>query len=154
MHCSRIALQRHQPYSVGFSATMSESVYRQDYLHERLQLWVDNLNLLYVAFTRAGKNLILWSKNGQKGTVSNCLPTLCHPLPITVKAIRMKNQQFMKTGRSAVCTPQRKKSPVAFRTTRFQPWKPGQSSVSSPGVINKFSQKAVRLPIHMEGMLH
>ena len=47
---------------VNYSSTMAESVYRQEYLNERLQLWVDNLNLLYVAFTRAGKNLILWSK--------------------------------------------------------------------------------------------
>ena len=58
---------------------MAESIYRQDYLHERLQLWVDNLNLLYVAFTRAGKNLILWSRKEQKGTISellaNTLPT-------------------------------------------------------------------------------
>lgn len=58
---------------VNYSSTMAESVYRQDYLHERLQLWVDSLNLLYVAFTRAGKNLILWSKKGQKGTVSELL---------------------------------------------------------------------------------
>lgn len=55
------------------SSTMAESVYRQEYLNERLQLWVDNLNLLYVAFTRAGKNLILWSKKGQKGTMSELL---------------------------------------------------------------------------------
>ena len=64
---------------VNYSTTMAESIYRQDYLHERLQLWVDNLNLLYVAFTRAGKNLILWSRKEQKGTMSellaNTLPT-------------------------------------------------------------------------------
>ena len=58
---------------VNYSSTMAESVYRQEYLNERLQLWVDNLNLLYVAFTRAGKNLILWSKKGQKGTMSELL---------------------------------------------------------------------------------
>lgn len=58
---------------VNYSSTMAESVYKNDYLHERLQLWVDNLNLLYVAFTRAGKNLIIWSKKGQKGTVSELL---------------------------------------------------------------------------------
>ena len=52
---------------------MAESVYRQDYLNERLQLWVDNLNLLYVAFTRAGKNLIVWSRKDQKGTMSELL---------------------------------------------------------------------------------
>ena len=38
-----------------------------------VQLWVDNLNLLYVAFTRAGKNLILWSRKEQKGTMSELL---------------------------------------------------------------------------------
>lgn len=63
---------------VNYSATMAESVYRQDYLQERLQLWVDNLNLLYVAFTRAGKNLVIWSKKNQKGTVSELL---AHALP-------------------------------------------------------------------------
>lgn len=52
---------------------MAESVYRTDYLHERLQLWVDNLNLLYVAFTRAGKNLIIWSRKGQRNTMAELL---------------------------------------------------------------------------------
>lgn len=54
--------------SINYSTQMAESIYGDDYLNERLQLWVDNLNLLYVAFTRAGKNLIIWSKKGQKGT--------------------------------------------------------------------------------------
>ncbi|KAA6347384.1 ATP-dependent helicase/nuclease subunit A [termite gut metagenome] len=59
---------------VNYSMRMAESVYRKDYLHERLQLWVDNLNLLYVAFTRAEKNLIVWSKRGgQARTVSELL---------------------------------------------------------------------------------
>ncbi len=58
---------------VNYSSAMAESVYRNDYLHERLQLWVDNLNLLYVAFTRAGKNLIIWSRKGQRNTMSELL---------------------------------------------------------------------------------
>ncbi|MDR0988006.1 MAG: UvrD-helicase domain-containing protein [Prevotellaceae bacterium] len=58
---------------VTYSTLMAESVYRADYLQERLQLWVDNLNLLYVAFTRASKNLFVWSKAAQKGTVSELL---------------------------------------------------------------------------------
>jgi ATP-dependent exoDNAse (exonuclease V) beta subunit len=58
---------------VNYSATLAESVYREDYLNERLQLWVDNLNLLYVAFTRAEKNLIVWSREGQKGTMAELL---------------------------------------------------------------------------------
>lgn len=58
---------------VNYGTSMAESIYRQDYLQERMQLWVDNLNLLYVAFTRAGSNLLLWSRKGQKGTMSELL---------------------------------------------------------------------------------
>ncbi len=58
---------------INYSSAMRQSLYEKDFLHERLQLWVDNLNLLYVAFTRAKKNLIIWGKDGQKGTVSGLL---------------------------------------------------------------------------------
>ena len=73
---------------------MAESVYRQDYLNERLQLWVDNLNLLYVAFTRAGKNLIVWSRKDQKGTMSELLSAA---LPQVAKA---EEGSWMKKGAS------------------------------------------------------
>lgn len=58
---------------VLYSSAMARSIYRQDYLNERLQLWVDNLNLLYVAFTRAGKNLFIWTQRDLLGTVSELL---------------------------------------------------------------------------------
>ena len=58
---------------VNYSTAMQQSIYREEYLNERLQLWVDNLNLLYVAFTRAKNNLIIWGKDGLKGTVSELL---------------------------------------------------------------------------------
>ena len=58
---------------INYSAAMAESVYQADYLQEQLQLWVDNLNLLYVAFTRAGKNLLVWCRQGQRGTMSELL---------------------------------------------------------------------------------
>ncbi|MGL4518356.1 MAG: UvrD-helicase domain-containing protein [Phocaeicola sp.] len=59
---------------VNYSGTMQQSIYQADYLHERLQLWVDSLNMLYVAFTRARKNLILWGKKEKAaGSVSEIL---------------------------------------------------------------------------------
>lgn len=58
---------------INYSTAMQQSIYRDDFLNERLQLWVDNLNLLYVAFTRAKKNLLIWGKAEQKGTVSELL---------------------------------------------------------------------------------
>lgn len=58
---------------VNYSTAMQQSIYRNDFLHEKLQLWVDNLNLLYVAFTRAKRNLIIWGRSESKGTVSELL---------------------------------------------------------------------------------
>lgn len=58
---------------VNYSSAMAESYFSNSYREERLQLWVDNLNLLYVAFTRACKNLIVWCKDEQKDTVSKLL---------------------------------------------------------------------------------
>ncbi len=58
---------------INYCNTMAQSIYQRDYLNERLQLWVDNLNLLYVALTRAVKNLVIWGKAKQKSTISELL---------------------------------------------------------------------------------
>lgn len=58
---------------VNYGPTMDESIYHNDYLKEKLQLWVDNLNLLYVAFTRPKSNLIIWGKEKGDGTVSELI---------------------------------------------------------------------------------
>jgi ATP-dependent exoDNAse (exonuclease V) beta subunit len=52
---------------------MNESIYQEDYRKEKLQLWVDNLNLLYVAFTRPKSNLVVWCKDKAKNTVGELL---------------------------------------------------------------------------------
>lgn len=118
---------------VNYSSTMAESVYRQDYQDERLQLWVDNLNLLYVAFTRAGKNLILWSKKGQKGTMSELLT---NALP----------QVAAKEGKES--------------WDEEEPYESGElcPSVVEPATrdssLNRLAQKPDKLPVHMESMRH
>ena len=58
---------------VNYGSAMDESIYHDDYLKERLQLWVDNLNLLYVALTRPKTNLIIWGKEKGDGTVSQLI---------------------------------------------------------------------------------
>ena len=72
---------------INYSTAMQQSIYREEFLNERLQLWVDNLNLLYVAFTRAKKELdYIWKggteRNGIR-IVGKCLirhdrKELCH----------------------------------------------------------------------------
>ena len=54
---------------IDFSASqMKGTIYEHDYLDEHLQNIVDNLNLLYVAFTRAEHSLYVF---GQRGAKSN-----------------------------------------------------------------------------------
>ena len=58
---------------------MMGTIYEADYLHEHLQNTVDNLNLLYVAFTRARKSLHVIGRRGAKNSRA-ALIELCLPL--------------------------------------------------------------------------
>ena len=64
---------------------MMGTIYEPDYLHEHLQNTVDNLNLLYVAFTRAKKGLYIFGKRGAKasrsGLIELCLPLVAQEMP-------------------------------------------------------------------------
>ena len=53
---------------IDFSKKMIGTVFEDDYKEEHLQNTVDNMNLLYVAFTRAGKNLFITGKKASKTT--------------------------------------------------------------------------------------
>ncbi len=50
------------------SKSLKNTVYAEDYFEENVQNSIDNLNMLYVAFTRAGKNLIVIGKNANGKT--------------------------------------------------------------------------------------
>ena len=122
---------------VNYSSVMAESVYRQDYLHERLQLWVDNLNLLYVAFTRAGKNLILWSRKGQKGTMSELLASALPQVAAKEGNDDWSEKEPYESGE--LC-------PSA------QTGKSSSAACQRP--LNRLAQKPEKLPVHMESMRH
>ncbi|MDR1730298.1 MAG: UvrD-helicase domain-containing protein [Prevotellaceae bacterium] len=50
-------------FPVKYGKEMQNSIFNEEFADETAQLWVDNLNLLYVALTRAEKNLILIGKD-------------------------------------------------------------------------------------------
>ncbi len=66
-----------KPYStldllpIEYNKNLQYTIYSDDYRREQLQLWVDNLNLLYVAFTRAKENLFVWSKLPSANVLNN-----------------------------------------------------------------------------------
>lgn len=157
---------------VNYSPAMAESVYRDDYLHERLQLWVDNLNLLYVAFTRAGKNLIIWSKKEQKGTMSELL---ANALPEVAKAndTGWNDDAPFETG-TLYADASSAQEEQAKRKNRFKKETvteevpvqrdlfentdnvaPTEKEVpSSINIKNPLSEKPKKLSVHMESMRH
>ena len=115
---------------VNYSTQMAESVYREDYLQERLQLWVDNLNLLYVAFTRAGKNLIVWSRKGQRNTMSELL-TAALPEVARRNGTEWDGEEPYEQGE--LCPSSEKKKKISD---------------------NKLTRKAEKLPVRMESTRH
>ena len=87
-----------QPYNaldlipVNYSTAMAESVYHTSYLNERLQLWVDNLNLLYVALTRTGSNLFLWGRQKKANTISELLINILPQIAQNINGIWLKSE--------------------------------------------------------------
>ncbi len=55
---------------------MRGTIYEHNYLDEHLQNVVDNLNLLYVAFTRASRNLFVIGRRGAKGSRAQLIETV------------------------------------------------------------------------------
>ncbi len=58
---------------VDFNKQLQTSIYEADYLHEHLQNTVDNLNLLYVAFTRAEFSLRVMGKRNDENLRSHII---------------------------------------------------------------------------------
>jgi len=62
---------------VKYSSVLAASLFAQSYKDEHTRIFIDNFNLLYVAFTRAEKGLIVFAPDtnvrGQKSTIARLL---------------------------------------------------------------------------------
>ncbi|SFG12527.1 exodeoxyribonuclease V subunit beta [Prevotella sp. KH2C16] len=67
------------------SKQLMGSIYEKDYLHEHLQNVVDNMNLLYVAFTRASRNLFISGKRGTAATRTDIIEKVIEPVSASLK---------------------------------------------------------------------
>ena len=61
---------------VNYGKKLKESYFKENYFKEKLQTYVDNLNLLYVAFTRAEKTLFAFLPLKKVKTKSNNIKTI------------------------------------------------------------------------------
>jgi ATP-dependent helicase/nuclease subunit A len=63
---------------VKYSKALKNTVFEQEYQKEKLHAFVDNLNLLYVAFTRAEENLFCFSPYKEKSKAASSVGNLLH----------------------------------------------------------------------------
>ena len=116
---------------VNYSSKMASSIYLNDYQRERLQLWVDNLNLLYVAFTRASKNLIIWTRKDQSNTMSELLTNALPDVAKTFNIDWSDEEDTFMFGELCVSTEKKEKI-----------------------TTNKLTKKPDKLPIKMQSLEH
>ena len=86
---------------IDFSASqMKGTIYEHDYLDEHLQNIVDNLNLLYVAFTRAEHNLYVIGQRGAKSNRSALIEAVLQKMKLegsTISGLESEDAELVFT---------------------------------------------------------
>jgi len=72
---------------IAYSNSMGETIFASEFKEETVQSWMDNLNVLYVGFTRAENNLILLAKHKKKLEEINKLATVSDILQLSVSEL-------------------------------------------------------------------
>lgn len=90
---------------VDYNKKLLETIYADDYRNEHIQNRVDNLNLLYVAFTRAEKNLFVFGRKsmpkGGKGCRSELILKCIDKLKYELKNARIEGFDVDETTSEA-----------------------------------------------------
>jgi ATP-dependent exoDNAse (exonuclease V) beta subunit len=135
---------------VDYSEPMNQSIYQQDYLTERVQLWVDNLNVLYVALTRAKCNLFLIGRRDEKGTVSQMMQEALEAIARTHSLTPLEREEEAETG---LCFRYGEVSTegIALNET---PAEDGDADDGDAMRKNKLTQPALPLPLRLESITH
>lgn len=127
---------KHQPFDklpivpVDYNKKLLNTIYVDDYKNEYLQNTVDNLNLLYVAFTRACKNLfVIGKKNNSSKSIRNRseilndnIKGLAEILPgASISGIEQENEPTIFEYGELCCDEETKsvKTGKCFYTTNF-----------------------------------
>ena len=64
-HPQKAPFNKLQMVPVTYSNALSKTHFAEEYYHEKLHAYIDNLNALYVAFTRAKEELIIFAPNDE-----------------------------------------------------------------------------------------
>lgn len=116
---------------------MMGTIYERDYLQEHLQNTVDNLNLLYVAFTRACKGLYVLGRRNAKNLRSTLIEQC---LPLVAKELSDAVIEGMEDDKATLCFTYGTPASPRSDTSRITP----QASAKTK---NPFLKPAEPLPV-------
>lgn len=126
---------------VKYSSKLLDTIYAGDYRHEHMQNSVDNLNLLYVAFTRAAKNLFVIGKrdarNSRSTLLQECLPCLGETLPGSVYNEDEEGKTTFSYGNIYICNDKKDRS---SSNVFIQPQKPLSIKIETFSNVTEFVQ--------------
>ena len=111
---------------------MKGTIYEHDYQDEHLQLTVDNLNLLYVAFTRASKSLFVIGRRGAPNTRSALIEAV-------IPTLQLANSETEGTDNEG--------APLTFTYGDMESWQEDKQAKRSDNV---FLQPSSPLPVTLE----
>lgn len=92
---------------VSLEKRMRDSIFGEEYEEEHLQMRIDALNMMYVAFTRAEKNLYMWGKTKFQLTDNSMLSDLIQatlPLPLEEAELTIEEVELSKNNKKEVIT--------------------------------------------------
>ena len=127
-------------YSAG---QMRGTIYEHDYLTEHLQNTVDNLNLLYVAFTRAARSLHVIGQRGAKNNRSTLIESVLPHLQLEGSALagtESEDTALEFTYGTAVFRQARDVSHAGSRNVFLQPVTPQPITLETFAVKTEFRQ--------------
>ena len=125
---------------------MKGTIYEKDYNEEHQQVVVDNLNLLYVAFTRAIRNLFVIGRRKAKGTRSALIEQVLPEL------IRQKDPELQLED-ATLCGEENVEEPMEFsfgRLSRGTSQTNETSDTSTSRSSNPFLRPSTVIPVSIE----
>ena len=123
---------------INYVKDMNKSIYQEDYRKEKLQLWVDNLNLLYVAFTRPKSNLVVWCKEKAKAKDKEKDKNIENVSELLLNTISKTSCQAVENAEN--------------RTYQLGEVCPSEASKIRKESTNKLDIKPERIPVKMESI--
>ena len=152
--------QKERPYdqlpivSVSYSKKVANSMYADDYYKECLENTMDNLNLLYVAFTRAKKGLVVFGKTDAKSTRSGMIEAVIENV---TEEIRKKSSETGDQSPLVIKLDDDGFKDIAYEGEKIifeygtisSPQSKNEEKAEGKNTQNVFLQKESPLPLHL-----